>query len=90
MLFNKKSKKYVQLRGSTCGGTRQGKFPGTTTRQDLIEFAISKIFPNGRHQKFGRQAQYLFELGNSSGEEIPESLKLQGKIERSLSAAMLV
>ena len=80
MLYRKKPfQNYKILRGANSGGTRAQKCDGNTTQQDIIDFAKSKFFTNGFHEKYGRMSSYVFSPGNSSGKRIPETLMLERK-----------
>ena len=56
MLYDKKSRKYVQLRATNGGGTREKKFKLTVSQKEIIDFAKSKFFVDGRNSKHGRMS----------------------------------
>ena len=78
MKYSTDVRRYVQLRGSS-GGTRQMRFNGTATQEEIIKFAKSKFFKNGRHVNLGRDSLNRFCLGNFSGEPISTKLELNGE-----------
>ena len=80
MMYDRKNRRYSQLRATNGGGTREMKFKMTATQKEIIDFAKSKFFVYGRNSKHGQISSFSsFQLGNSSGEPIPSKLIVDGE-----------
>ena len=80
MHFNDKESRYVAVRMSKGGGTREVSFPVQATSADMMD-EIKKIFFPDEMTVFGATQAMTFKLGNFSCQEINDAFTLERYIE---------
>lgn len=71
-------RKFVKVNALKGGGTREISLTGSSTKEDTIEVAKSKFFPEGSSKYFGSLDDMEFDLLNSQGEIISTLVDAQG------------
>ena len=72
--FNKKEERYIHVRTTNGGGTRNMDFPAGFTKDKVLHAAIDIFFENGQ-SKFGFANDMDFDIANFKMEKVNEILK---------------
>jgi hypothetical protein len=67
--YNKKEDRYIHVRATNGGGTRNMEFPAAYTKDNVLQAAIGIFFENGQ-SKFGFANEMEFDLANFKMEKV--------------------
>jgi hypothetical protein len=67
--YNKKEDRYIHVRATNGGGTRNMEFPAAYTKENVLQAAIGIFFENGQ-SKFGFANEMEFDLANFKMEKV--------------------